>query len=239
MAQLMDVTKDVVRTVRREFRALTGHEIHVPRESFKWGVRLGTPYGGWWILPEGLGPQSIVYGVGVGQDVSWDLAMIERFGCTVHAFDPTPRCLRWVAHQQFPSRFAFHPWGLAEYDGTATFVMRSADPEWSSYNPSNDTAGATEVVTLDVRRLTSIMRELGHGHIDVLKLDIEGGEFAVLKDLLAGDVRPRQLLVEYHYWGEQRGNIPAFRESVASLRTAGYRLFARSPNGPELCFVLA
>ena len=30
----------------------------------------------------------MVYSFGVGQDISWDLAMIERFGVTVHAFDP-------------------------------------------------------------------------------------------------------------------------------------------------------
>lgn len=239
MTQLLEATKDVVRAVRREIRALAGQEVHVPRESFQRGVRLGSSYGGWWILPDGLGPSSVVYGVGVGQDVSWDLAMIQRFGCAVHAFDPTPRCLRWISGQQLPPQFVFHPWGLAEYDGVATFVMRSDDPEWSSYNPSDNTAGAKEVVKLDVRRLSTIMRELGHDHIDVLKMDIEGGEFAVLKDLLAGSIRPRQLLVEYHYWGEQRTNIPAFRDSVAALRASGYRLFARSPNGPELCFALA
>ncbi len=239
MPSALDRAKDAARACRREFRSLVGREVHVPRQHPSRGIHLGTDYGGWWVLPEGLGPTSVVYGVGVGQDISWDLAMIDRFGCPVHAFDPTPRCLKWIATQTLPSRFVFHPWGLAEHDGVATFVMRSDDPRWSSYNPSDDTSNAHEVVRADVRRLTTIMRELGHDHIDVLKMDIEGGEFAVLKDLLAGSVRPRQLLVEYHYWGQQRGNVPALRESVAALRDAGYRLFARSPNGPELCFARA
>lgn len=237
MTSLAMHAKDALRYLRRRARALSGRDFHTPVDSRFVRERLGSDYGGWWIVPLGLGPSSIVYGVGVGQDITWDLAMIKRFACTIHAFDPTPRCRKWLETQQLPKEFVFHPFGLSNHDGIATFVMRSDDPTWSSYNPSDNATGANEVIKLDVRRLETLMKELGHTHIDVLKMDIEGGEFDVLTDMLASPVRPKQLLIEFHYWDDHETTVPRTHNAVNALKAAGYRLFARSPVGPELCFI--
>src|SRR5262245_14315827 len=50
--------------------------------------------------------------------------------------------------------------------------------------------------TAPAERLPTIARRLGHQRIDVLKIDIEGGEYAVLDDLLRSGPAVRQLLVE-------------------------------------------
>jgi hypothetical protein len=53
-------------------------------------VRIGTEYGGW-AVPDSLIDESwTVYCGGVGLDATFDLGFIERYGCAVHAFDPTP-----------------------------------------------------------------------------------------------------------------------------------------------------
>jgi len=44
---------------------------------------------GWAVWPGSIRRDSVVYSFGVGDSVGWDLEMIERFGATVHAFDPT------------------------------------------------------------------------------------------------------------------------------------------------------
>src|SRR5215471_21233266 len=41
-------------------------------------------------VADGLGPESIVYSGGVGKDVSFEHALVERFGCRVVLFDPSP-----------------------------------------------------------------------------------------------------------------------------------------------------
>jgi hypothetical protein len=84
-----------------------------------------------------------------------------------------------------------------------------------------------------VRRLSTLMRELGHDAVDVLKLDIEGGEYEVLDDLLRERLPVRQLLVEFHH------NFPAipFARTEAALRAlkgAGYELFHVSERGLEV-----
>lgn len=40
------------------------------------------------------------------------------------------------------------------------------------------------MIEAEMKTLRSIMRELGHNHIDILKMDIEGFEFKVVKNLM-------------------------------------------------------
>jgi FkbM family methyltransferase len=216
-----------------------GHELAPEIESSFDRVHIGSEYGGWWVVPQLVSESSIVYGIGVGQDITWDLGMIARFGCTVHGFDPTPRSRTWVESQKLPSKFVFRPFGLAAKDGIARFVMRKQDPLWTSYDKSDNTEGAAEVVELQVRRLSTLMAELGHDHIDVLKMDIEGSEFEVVEDMLATQIRPKLLLVEYHYFENRAVEVPRVKASIALLQKAGYKLFARSSAGPEFGFVLS
>ena len=50
---------------------------------------------------------AIVYSFGVGSNVSWDSAIIERFGCKVWGFDPTPRSIEWFNKTPMPGRLSF------------------------------------------------------------------------------------------------------------------------------------
>jgi len=199
-------------------------------------LHLGTTYGGYAVVPAALGPDSIVYSFGVGQDASFDLALIERFGATVHAFDPTPRSKAWVDEQSWPSQFCFHPLGVAGTDGTLV-LHAPPDPTHVSYSPVAR-KGSAEVVEVPVRTVRSLMAELGHDRVDLLKADIEGAEYEMIADLLAGGPRPGQLLLEFHH---HLPTIPLSRtkQAIADLRAAGYRLFHQSEAGAELSFVHA
>ena len=42
------------------------------------------------------------------------------------------------------------------------------------------------------------MAELQHDRIDLLKLDVEGAEYEVLKPLFRGDLKVRVLCVDFH-----------------------------------------
>ncbi len=197
-------------------------------------LHLGTTYGGYAVVPAALGPDSIVYSFGVGEDASFDLALIERFGATVHAFDPTPRSRTWVDAQVWPPQFRFHPLGVAGADGTLA-LHAPPDPTHVSYSPVAR-KGSAEVVEVPVRTVRSLMAELGHARVDLLKADIEGAEYEVIADLLAHGPRPGQLLLEFHH---HLPTIPLSRtkQAIADLRAAGYRLFDQSEAGAEMSFV--
>ena len=54
--------------------------------------RLGTIYGGW-ILPKDieLNEDSVVYSAGVGEDVSFDMLLSDKYKCNILLIDPTKR----------------------------------------------------------------------------------------------------------------------------------------------------
>ena len=62
--------------------------------------------GGWWFTPEGLNAQSIVYSLGVGDEIDFDLSIIDKYGVTVHGFDPTPNSIDMLKGADLPGRFA-------------------------------------------------------------------------------------------------------------------------------------
>src|SRR5437867_11111385 len=59
-------------------------------------VRVGSAYGGW-VIPDGLlHPESLVYSGGLGEDISFEIGVLERYRCAVFGFDPTPRAKAYV-----------------------------------------------------------------------------------------------------------------------------------------------
>ena len=82
----------------------------------------GGGYGAWPCLAERLHRDSVVYSVGIGFDVQFDVALIERFGLTVHGFDPTPRVAEWLQNNPPPDALKFYPLGLAWTDGELQFA---------------------------------------------------------------------------------------------------------------------
>src|ERR1019366_5457702 len=144
--------------------------------------RFGSHYGGWDVVGEPLGKNSVVYSFGVGEDASFDIALIERFGMDVYAFDPTPKSIAWARSQNLPSQFTLYEYGIADFDGNISFNPPE-NPAHISYTILDRPKTEDNKISAPVKRLATIMRELGHNHIDLLKMDIEGAEYVVIDDL--------------------------------------------------------
>lgn len=181
-------------------------------------VRLGTDYGGWWVPSSLLGPESIVYSAGVGGDISFDLALIEQFGCHIWGFDPTPFSIAFVAAQKLPPEWHFEPVGLWTERTSLIFSPVAGQTSGSSSitRPGNDAAA----FAAPVDTLPNLMARFGHDHVDVLKMDIEGAEGPVLDDLLQSTLRPSVLLVEY-----DQPELPwSLLARIRRVLSAGYEL---------------
>jgi FkbM family methyltransferase len=198
-------------------------------------VSIGTEYGGYAVCPTNLGRESIVYSFGVGTDISFDEGLIARQSVTVHAFDPTPRSVEWVQAQSLPEGFIFHAWGIAGFDGTASFHAPK-DPTHVSHTLLASGDVGTGTVEVPVYRLRTIMSKLGHDKIDILKMDIEGAEYDVLDDVLQSGLAVPQILIEFHH---HRSGVTfqQTQSAVTALERAGYRAFSESASGYEFSFV--
>lgn len=197
--------------------------------------RLGSSYGGWEIIEGSLKEESIVYYFGVGDDISFDLALIDDFGLTVHAFDPTQKSIAWVCKQSVPDRFILHEVGLADFDGEVMF-RPPENPDYISHTALERPETEDQSFSVPVKQLSSILTELGHTQIALLKMDTEGSEYEVIESLARTDIRPIQLLVEFHHRFPGVG-LKETQRSLKQLREMGYKLFSVSDRGEEFGFV--
>jgi FkbM family methyltransferase len=223
--------------VERAFRKWTGRMLHVPDIEVPTET-IGSGYGAHTILRDSLDARSIVYSLGVGEDASFDLGLIERYGCRIHAFDPTERSIAWARANVDHLLWTLHPIGIAANDGEAAFTPLANRSHSSFFRAADGVERNQEAVHLAVRSLPSIMRELSHERIDLLKMDIEGFEYEVLRSVLASPVRPAQVAVEFHH--RMYGHGPAAtNQAVTALRQNGYYLFHVSDAGREYSFCTA
>lgn len=227
--------KDRARLARRLVKAAVGRDVS-HRTAIDLPVeRHGSDDGGWVVYGRPLSSDAVVYSFGVGKDVTFDLSIISKFGVTVHAFDPTPRSVAWIESQRLPDSFRFYRLGIAGYDGEATFKAPE-NPDHDSYRLVDEAANETDIITANVERLGTIMNRLRHSHVDLLKLDVEGAEYAVISDLLSAHLDIRQILVEFHHRFETIG-IEKTNRTVSLLSSSGFDLFCVSPKGEEFSFV--
>jgi FkbM family methyltransferase len=158
-------------------------------------VRVGSRYGGWWVPRSVLTPGAIAYCAGAGEDVTFDLALL-RHGVRVTTFDPTPRSVTYVNSLRIEDkRFRFVPVGWWN-DDTEIDVYAPRDPAHVSYS-ALDLQGTGQSITVPVRRVATLARELGDTALDIIKMDIEGAEMVVIPDILSSGPLPRVLCVEF------------------------------------------
>lgn len=228
---LLHYIKQRLASIRKRifyFRNKSKIEIAIP---YTW---VGSEYGGFYANLEMLSARSVVYSFGTGEDITFDEEIHRITGAKVYGFDPTPRAIAYAEKCAHPW-FMFTPVGIGIKDGTAQFHLPKADT-YVSGSMLKTAHLKEESITVDMQTLVSIMKRNGHDHIDLLKMDIEGSEYAVLDFILQHHIPCSQLLVEFH--DRFISNGPALKARImALLRTNGYRLFAFSERFEEISFI--
>jgi FkbM family methyltransferase len=187
-------------------------------------IDLGSSYGGW-LVPAGLIESGwTAYTVGIGADISFDLELIRRWDATVRAFDAVEAFVddaneATVDEPRFTARQA----AIATVDGPLR--MQVSDVEHSRSVSSAELYQSTRFVELPGRTLPSLMAELGDERIDLLKLDIEGAEYAVLPQLDLPSLGVKVFATQLHH----TGSVGDARRLIADLGRAGYRPVGTRP----------
>lgn len=233
--------------------------VRLTRKHRKPVVRLGTQYGGWHVLEGALGTNDVVISAGVGEDISFDVELVRRTGCQIYLLDPTPRAVEhfdstcrligegrcapinnsrdefYTVDSASMARLTFLPFGLWNRDCTTRFY-EPKDGRHVSHSIQN-LQGTSKYFEAKCVTLRSLMKREGVEKLGAVKMDIEGAEFAVLRNMLASWIRPKLLMVEFHPGNskvEREGKIKTILH-VLMLRLCGYHLIVR--DGWDLVFV--
>jgi FkbM family methyltransferase len=194
--------------------------------------QIGTKYGGWVVPTDLLDANSICYCVGCGEDISFDLGLIDEFNCHIFGFDPTPRAIDYVKKKIAGcDRYHFFDVGLWDQTDILKFyVPKNRDHVSHSVINLQKTSDYFEA---KVDRLSQIMQANGHHHLDLLKLDIEGAEYKVIQSILQDQLDIKILCIEYDecFNPLDRNYKQRVRESVNSLINAGYTLVCIQQDG--------
>lgn len=183
--------------------------------------RIGSGYGGWTVPVGMIEPGWRCLCAGAGVDVTFDLALAERFGARVVTIDPTEESREHVAAADPDGRLEFVHAALWSSDGELEMFV-AADPTHRTLS-SDDLQRTGRSVRLPARGLA------GFAPLDLLKLDVEGAEYEVIPQ--APGTGAKVVCVEMH---PTRGLRAAWR-SFRFLRREGYECVAR--HGADFTFV--
>ena len=197
---------------------------------------IGNDYGGFYIHPNYINSNSIIYSIGIGEDISFDLDIIEKFHCNVYGFDPTPRSVDFVEKGNAPSKFIFNSIGVADSSGVREFYLPINESHVSGSLLKTPIVSDDHKVLLKFKTLDDIMKSFKHVHIDILKIDIEGFEYLLIDYLFTNNIKINQLLIEFHPDLVEKGKSLT-KESILKLNSLGLECFAVSDSFSEFSFI--
>lgn len=203
------------------------------KRNHKW---YGNEHAGFYVCPDNLNENSIIYSFGIGEDISFDLALIENHNCSVFGFDPTPKSIEWIKKQKLPANFHFFEYGIGCISGSIDFYLPKNPEHVSGSIIIQSNVNTEKKIKVKMKSIFDIIKELEHEKIDILKLDIEGAEYDIIKDILNAKIPITQILIEFH----DRFVIDGMRktkQTVNKMKSNGYSVFAISESKEEISFI--
>jgi FkbM family methyltransferase len=127
-----------------------------------------------------LGPDSVVFDVG-GYQGDFAGQLRARYGCKVRLFEPVARFHRHcVGRFAADSAVVCHPYGLGDREEEQE--MHDDSDASGAFNPAS---AGKPLEKVRIRPFDAVFAESGERQVDLLKVNIEGGEYALLEHLIA------------------------------------------------------
>lgn len=164
-----------------------------------------------------LGESSVVFDIG-GFEGQWASDVFGRYVCTVHLFEAVPRFAEQIERRfERNPKVMVHPFGLGASD--QTFTLRLAADGTSAFQDGGETITASEV------RAGRFLDEHGIETVDLMKINIEGGEYELLEHLLDEGLvsRIRDLQIQFHdFVPNAERRMRAIQERLSETHTRTY-----------------
>jgi hypothetical protein len=165
-----------------------------------------------------------VYSLGSNNNFEFEESILSETRCTVHTFDCTSS-----PPQKKNVRLHYHEICLGEYSPLQNYIY----PKTEKVNHNRSEPQRTYL------KFDQILKMKNHTRLDVLKMDIEGGEYSVFTDILGNFSRsdlPYQISFESHFWNHDIYHAILHISLFSQLWRSGYRLLQHELNeGDQSC----
>lgn len=198
---------------------------------------IGNNHAGFYISKNALKADGTVLSFGVGEDISFDLALNQlNPKNSFHLFDPTPKSIAFIQNQNLGANFHFHSIGIADYNGKTSFLLPSNDTHVSGSLKSQNNVDESKKIEVEVKTFQTIIEENKIKSINTLKLDIEGSEYDIIEDILNSKIQIDQICIEFHTRFFPNGK-ELTNTAIEKLKNGGFDLVGYSYNAEEFTFL--
>jgi len=173
-----------------------------------------------------LDSRSIIVDIGTGDDANFSQDMIAKFNLRSFGFDPTRKHGESLKRVEINSggKFTFYNFAISNIAGEAEF-NESEDNVSGSFsvdhvNVKRDKINKYKVKTISMEDVINI---LDIPKIDLVKIDVEGEEFKIIKSLpkSAAD-KVCQFIVEFHHHCIDRFSIIDTYKAILRMNELGF-----------------
>lgn len=145
-----------------------------------------------------INSDSVVFDVG-GDTGIWSKQVYSKYKSKMIIFEPNPESLK-VLKKNFEGTDArIMPYGLSGKNDKVQLSMDGMGSSIFSASPKYDQSEKIEIVLRDVKE---VIEELGIDSFDMIKINIEGGEYDLLESMLNNKLidKFKIVRVQFHEW---------------------------------------
>lgn len=132
-----------------------------------------------------------------GYEGKWAAGIYEKYGCTIHVLEPVKQFFEQIV-RRFAGvpRIKLYNWGIGEISGYSSFGIRA--------DSTGAWADAPEPEVVHIKSVEEVFDYLKLDRVDVMKVNIEGGEWEVVPALISSGLilRVANLQVQWHPVGK-------------------------------------
>ncbi len=224
------------RKLKKQFFILSNHS-----NEFKLDIKIehswmGNDYGGFPICEKDLSSDSVVFSFGIGEDISFDAALYNKYQSKMYLFDPTPKSIDFIKNSPMRDCFNFQAYGIGKISGKVDFHLPVNPNHVSGSMHDHKNVSKVNTIQVDMKCWNDLCGELNVKKVDVLKIDIEGAEYDVLDEILNSSINVKQILIEFHSRYYENGE-ELTRSAIKLIKEKGYKLFSISDTLEEFAFI--
>lgn len=218
----MNIVQRIIRRGRRELKRIARQ-----RRLEELGLTYVHPN---FLYHSDLKSEGVAVDAGCSYEADFSQYMIQEHGLKAYGVDPTrkhrPALEKLEAH--YKGHFTHLPLAISAQSGTLTF-HESAENESGSLLDEHVNVQQDQITSYEVESVTlkDLSERVGIDRIEILKLDLEGAEYALLEAVSAEELSPfKQVFIEFHHHAIPEYGIEDTARLVKRIESFGYKSYS-------------